>query len=424
MTFTRKSRFHYAWVILTAACVLSIVSRADSASFAVFIDPLVAQFGWKRGDISFAYALAFLAGMPAMVAMGWLGDRYGARKLMIGASFLISAGTVFLGTIKELWHFYLFYGLFVGSLGNAAFMVLLPVIVTRWFDRHMGVALGIYWAALGAGPVIFAPLFRWLIETRGWEWTFTVIGIVLGVVLLAFSALIRSSPHEKGLSAYGAEGSSKAHRIPAATAIAPARLREVLTKRPVWLLTGVHHLGCAGHAIILAHVVSMATFRGVSGIESAGVLSMIAGISIISRFAFCILTERLGGRAVLAMAVIGQSTSVLILLFANEAWMFYVFAVVFGLCYGGEMVGFPIINRQLFGLTAPLSSIFSFEMLGASTGMALGGWLGGMLFDVSGAYTWAILASAAIGYLGLPLALYLPRHRKSVVFGSKAMGTT
>ncbi|OGA45206.1 MAG: hypothetical protein A3F74_08120 [Betaproteobacteria bacterium RIFCSPLOWO2_12_FULL_62_58] len=424
MTFTRKSRFHYAWVILTAACVLSIVSRADSASFAVFIDPLVAKFGWKRGDISFAYALAFLAGMPAMVAMGWLGDHYGARKLMIGASFLISAGTVLLGTIKELWHFYLFYGLFVGSLGNAAFMVLLPVIVTRWFDRHMGVALGIYWAALGAGPVIFAPLFRWLIETRGWEGAFTVIGIVFGVVLLAFSALIRSSPHEKGLSAYGAEGSSREQRIPAASAAAPARLREVLTKRPVWLLTGVHHLGCAGHAIILAHVVSMATFRGVSGIEAAGVLSMIAGISVFSRFAFCVLTERLGGRAVLTMAVIGQSTSVLILLFANEAWMFYVFAVVFGICYGGEMVGFPIINRQLFGPTAPLSSIFSFEMLGASTGMALGGWLGGALFDVSGDYTWAILASAAIGYLGLPLALYLPRHRKSVVFGSKAVGTT
>ena len=423
MTFIGKYRLHYAWVILTASCVLSVASRADSASFGVFIDPLVAQFGWKRGDISFAYALAFLAGMPAMVVMGWLGDRYGARALMIGASFLISTGTVLLGSIKELWHLYVIYGLFVGSLGNAAFMVLLPVIVTRWFNRHMGVAVGIYWAALGAGPMIFAPLFRWMIETGGWEWTFTVTGIVLGGILLVFSALIRSSPHEMGLSAYGAEGSSKEQRVRAASAIAPAGLRQLLTQRPVWLLTGIHHLGCAGHAIILAHVVSMATFRGVSGVEAAGVLSTIAGVSIISRFAFSILTERLGGRAVLAMAVIGQSTSVLILLFASEAWVFYLFAVVFGVCYGGEMVGFPIINRQLFGESAPLSSIYSFEMVGASTGMALGGWLGGALFDVSGTYTWAILASAAVGYLGLPLALYLPRHTKFVASSSKAVGT-
>jgi MFS family permease len=357
--------------------------------------------------------------MPAMVAMGWLGDRYGARNLMIGASLLISAGTILLGTIKELWQFYVFYGLFVGSLGNAAFTVLLPVIVTRWFSRHMGVALGIYWAALGAGPMIFAPLFRWLIETRGWERSFTLIGFALGGILLVFSALVRGSPHEMGLSAYGAKG--KEERVPAASAKAPAGLRQLLTQRPVWLLTGVHHLGCAGHAIILAHIVSMATFRGVSAIEAAGVLSTIAGVSIISRFAFSIITERLGGRAVLAMAVIGQSTSVLILLFASEAWVFYAFAVIFGLCYGGEMVGFPIINRQLFGEKAPLSSIYSFEMLGASTGMALGGWLGGFLFDASGAYTWAILASAVTGYVGLPLALYLPRHRKFVVSRSEAL---
>ena len=71
----RNSKLHHAWVILGAACVLAIMARADSASFAVFIDPLVEKFEWKRGDISFAYALAFLAGMPVMPMIGWLGDR-------------------------------------------------------------------------------------------------------------------------------------------------------------------------------------------------------------------------------------------------------------------------------------------------------------------------------------------------------------
>jgi MFS family permease len=421
VTFIKKYRLHYAWVILLAACVLNVVSRADSAAFGVFIDPLVKLFGWKRGDISFAYSLAFLAGLPAVVIMGWVGDRYGSRKLMIGSSLLIATGTVLLGTIKELWHFYVYYGLFVGSLGNAAFMVLLPVIVTRWFNRHMGVALGIYWSAMGLGPMIFAPLFRWLIETHGWEWSFTLIGIVVGSILITFSSLIRSSPDEKGLSAYGAEGLPKEPPAPVSSGIVPAGLREVLTRRPVWFLMGIHHLGCVGHSIILAHVVSMATFHEVSGIGAAGVLSTIAGTSIISRFACCVLVERIGGRALLTMALIGQSTPVLILLFAHEAWVFYLFAVVFGLFYGGEMVGFPIINRQLFGVKAPLSSIYSFEMLGASTGMALGGWLGGILFDLSGAYTWSILASVTVGYLGLPLALSLPRHRNLVVSDSKAV---
>jgi MFS family permease len=421
VTSIKKNRIHYAWFILLAACILNVVSRADSASFGVFVDPLVKLFGWKRGDISVAYSLAFLAGLPAVVVMGWLGDRYGTRKLMIGSSLLIATGTVLLGTITELWHFYLYYGLFVGSLGHAAFMVLLPVIVTRWFHRRMGVALGIYWAAMGVGPMLFAPLFRWLIETRGWEWSFTLIGIVMGVILITFSWVIRSSPYEKGLSAYGAEDPPGDRHAPAASGIVQVGLREILSKRPVWLLMGIHHIGCVGHAIILAHVVSMATLQGVSGIEAAGVLSTIAGTSIISRFASSVIVERIGGRALLTMALIGQSTPVLILLFAHEAWVFYLFAVIFGLCYGGEMVGFPIINRQLFGVNAPLGSIYSFEMLGASTGMALGGWLGGILFDLSGAYTWSILASVTIGYLGLPLALALPRHRNLAISGVRAL---
>jgi MFS family permease len=420
MTDTGKSGVHYAWIVLAAACVLSLISRADSASFAVFVDPLVERFGWKRGDISLAYSLAFIAGMPAMLAFGWLGDRYGARVLLIGASLMISVGTVLLGTIRELWHFYILYGLFVGALGHAVFSVLLPVIVTRWFERKMGFALGIYWAALGAGPVVFAPLFRWMIETRGWDSAFMLIGLVFGVVLLAFSSLIRNSPGHMGLSAYGAQDSAMAHRPPGAPAVSVS-LRSLLTRRPVWFLMGCHHLGCAGHAVILAHGVSMATHHGVPGLEAAGVLSTIAGVSMVSRFAFSLLTEKLGGRTVLTLAIVGQSTSILMLFFAHEAWHFYVFAVIFGICYGGEMVGFPIINRQIFGPTAPLSSIYSFEMVGASTGMALGGWIGGVLFDLSGDYTWAILVAAAIGYLALPLALGLPRHKREVTAGARAV---
>ena len=410
MTSTRGSAIHYAWIVLAAACIVSIVSRADSASFAVLVDPLVEKFDWKRGDIGLAYSLAFICSMPAMLVFGWLGDRVGARTLMIGASLMISSGTVLLGMIRELWHLYVLYGVFVGALGNAAFMVLMPVLVTRWFDKKMGLALGIYWAALGAGPVIFAPLFRWLIETRGWESAFLVIGFAFGGILLVFSSLIRTSPAEMGLTPYGAEEAAR-EKPASGAADAAVSLRSVLSRRPVWLLTGCHHLGCAGHAVILAHGVSMATHHGIPGLQAAGVLSTIAGVSIFSRFTFSLLTERFGGRTILSLAIFGQSLSILALLFATEAWHFYAFAVVFGICYGGEMVGFPIINRQMFGPKAPLSSIFSFEMIGASTGMALGGWLGGVLFDHTGDYTVAILVASGIGFLAMPLALLLPRHR-------------
>ena len=408
MNWFRKTGWHHAWIILAAACVLSIISRADSASFAVLVDPLADKFGWKRGEIGFAYSLAFLCSMPAMLVFGWLGDRLSARTLMLGASLMISGGTVMLGMIHELWHLYVIYGVFVGALGNAAFVVLIPVIITRWFTKKMGLALGIYWAGLGLGPVIFAPLFRWMIETRGWESAFMVIGLSFGVILLFFSWFIRTSPAEMGMTAYGAEADTGQEKKSSEVAVT---LRSVLKEKPVWLLMGCHHLGCAGHAVILAHGVSMATHHGIPGLQAAGVLSTIAGVSIFSRFTFSLLTERFGGRTILSGAIFGQSLCVLLLLFAHDVWHFYAFAVVFGLCYGGEMVGFPIINRQMFGPKAPLSAIFSFEMIGGSTGMALGGWIGGALFDHSGNYTSAIIVASCIGFMAVPLALWLPRHK-------------
>ncbi len=413
MAHVKKHGIHYAWVILAAACVVNIVARADQASFGVFIDPLVQQFGWKRGEISFAYSLAFLIGLPAVMIMGWLGDRFGARQLMLGAAVMIGVGTVLLGTIKELWQFYLIYGFMVGSMGHAAFSVLLPVIMTRWFYRNLGIVMGIYFASQGLGPVIFAPLFRWLLESQGWQNTFVLIGTILGCILAFFALFIHNRPEDKGLQAYGIEDAPKTTQSKAEASAPPVRLREILKQRIVWKLAGIHHFGCLAHSIILAHIVSMATFKGIPGVEAAGVLATIAGSSVISRFAFSVMADKFGGRTTLTLSLLGQSLPVIILFFASDAWVFYLFAVVFGLCYGGEMVGFPIINKQLFGARAPLGSIYSFEMVGAGTGMALGGWLGGGLFDMSGAYTWSLTTSLIVGLIGLPLALSLPRHKKS-----------
>jgi MFS family permease len=415
----RKFKLHYAWVVLVSACILNIASRADAGSFGVFVEPLVELFGWSRGEISLAYSIAFIVGLPAVVIMGWLGDRYGARMLMLGASTLITVGTLLLGTITELWQFYVFYGFFVGSMGHAAFSVLLPVILTRWFTRYMGLAVGLYWAAMGIGPMLFAPIFRWLIETKGWGNAFTIIGVVVGVILFLFSLLIHSSPEARGLAPYGAEDTETGSHARGGSAAARPRMKDILSQRPVWLLIGIHHVGCAGHSVILAHVVSMAIMEGISGMEAAGVLSAIAGASAISRFVSALIAARFGGRVLLTLALLGQSLPIFILFFAHEAWAFYAFAIVFGLCYGGEMVGFPIINKQLFGPSAPLGSIFSFQMVGGGTGMALGGWLGGLLFDLSGAYTWSIITAIGVTWLGLPMALALPRHKQPPAAGAK-----
>jgi MFS family permease len=150
----------------------------------------------------------------------------------------------------------------------------------------------------------------------------------------------------------------------------------------------------------------MATFVGVSGVVAAGVLSVLTAVSIASRFGMSVLADTAGGKWSLALALLVQSSSIFLLFGATNTSSFYLFAVLFGIGYGGEMVAFPILNRQYYG-KAPTGAIYGFQIMGASVGMALGGWLGGVLYDATGAYTWTIIAAIAAGYLGLIATLSL-----------------
>ena len=156
----------------------------------------------------------------------------------------------------------------------------------------------------------------------------------------------------------------------------------------------------------------MATFAGIPSLPAAGVLSIALATAIISRFGISLVAEAKGGRFPLTLVVLLQSLPMLLLLGAGDLWSFYSFAFLFGLGYGGEMVGFPIFNRQYYGVNAPLNTIYSYQIAGAWLGMAAGGWLGGALFDLTGDYTWSILVAIGAGFLGVVAALMLPSHRQ------------
>ena len=162
----------------------------------------------------------------------------------------------------------------------------------------------------------------------------------------------------------------------------------------------------------MAHMVSIATFAGISSLAATGVLSIAVAASAISRFGMSLISEKKGARYTLVLAVLLQTFPTLLLLGASELWSFYSFAFLFGLGYGGEMVGFPIFNRQYYGLNAPLNIIYSYQMAGAALGMAVGGWIGGALFDWTGVYTWSILVSVGAGLSGVIIALFLPSHTR------------
>jgi hypothetical protein len=159
-------------------------------------------------------------------------------------------------------------------------------------------------------------------------------------------------------------------------------------------------------------MVSIVTFAGIPGIAAAGVMSVALVAATISRFGMSLLAEAKGGRFTLTSAVLLQTLPILLLLSAGELRWFYSFAFLFGLGYGGEMVGFPIFNRQYYGIDAPLKTIYSYQMAGALLGMSMGGWLGAVPFELTGDYTWTILLAVAGGFLGMVAALMLPSYHR------------
>jgi MFS family permease len=409
-------RWHYAWVVLASAIFIMTISAGVRNSFGVFVSPLVEQFGWKVGAVSFAYFILFVSGVPLTLTGGWLADRFGVRPVAICAASVFILGLLLTAVVSELWQFYLFYATLVGG-SSVVFTTLLPVTMTQWFHRRMGTAVGLAFAAGGLGPFVLALAFGWLIASSGWTTTFLLVGALGGIPLLGAALLIRSRPSAMGLLAYGQEAPS----APVSARARPAPrvdLGQIRRQRTIWLLIGIHFLGCVGHAVPLAHLVRLAVLKGTPEVLAAGMLSTVSAFSIASRLGVPMLVERCNAKLVLTLGYGLQCTAVLLYLWADSVVALYLISVIFGLAFGAEMSAFPLLNRQYYGDDAPLNSLHAWEMAGAMVGMGIGGWLGGVLFDLTGSYAASIGFAVLVGLAAVPLILALPRQSDTPLFAA------
>ncbi len=452
-------RIHYAWVIVILTALMRLVSSSFRMSFPALV-PIVAEvFGWSEGLILLAFSLQWVVsgifGPPA----GWLGDRYGARFTMtLGASLYI-VGMLLTGLMTEIWHLYLFFGVLL-SASMGIFQVPLTVAVTSWFRRHLGLGMGILQSSQGFGPVIAPPIMLGLVayfsvgggvawaesfplfsaDSIGLRMAFWVPGILGGVILLLLTRLFHNSPADVGMRQLGADPNEQVRAVPTTGASAKARARVFLQqvrKTPAfWNLIGIHYWGCAGHSIVIVFLPVMVVdalqpAEGYQGVQDpalltataigAGAAAAMSLVSTVTRFGVPIAADLLGSKWVMAVCFALQFAPVAILLFATDPWMFYLFAVLFGIGFGGEMSAFPIINRQYYG-NAPIGSAYGFQMMGAGAGMASGAGLGSLLligvrqlgFPVilDNPYCWTILLSFVMSLGGVIAILFLPStHR-------------
>ena len=406
--------WHYAWVIVTIIALMQMVGSSIRMAFGVFIYPLSEEFGWSQGSITLAYALSSIVTALVSPLAGSLGDRFGARKSMILGCTMFIGGMLLIGVVNQVWQFYLTFGVLLG-VAQAVFLVPLIPSAMTWFRRHLGVGMGFLMAAWGLGPALTAPIMGLMIEQLGWRDTFWVTAAASAVIMVVLIAKYSNRPADRGLEPYGAlPGDPPATRRSLSAGRVKLFTRFMRHTKAYWNLSSIHFLGCVGHAVILVYIVPIAIEEGVSVVVAAGLLTVLSGVSIGTRLATPVLSDYVGPKTVMAVAYVLQGIPVVMLFWTHEVWLFYVFAAVFGIGYGGEAGGFPILNRRYYG-QAPVGSAHGFQMLGAGLGMAVGGWIGGVIFDFTGGYDLALVISVVASLLGAVSIVLLERTDRLLI---------
>ena len=408
---------HYAWYIVAIGTTLQLTTNFVSQAYAILLVVMRDNFGWSLTAIVLAYSIRNIIGAVMSPWAGSMGDRYGAKKVMlVGAGFFMG-GLLLLSTINAIWQLFLYYSLILG-IAQAMFRVNVPTTVAIWFKKRLGVAVGIQQSAGGMGASILAPGLAVLLTQTDWQTAFLLIGSVGGGFVFLLLAFFHSEPADRGKQPYGSEEDSDSPVAAFSAAVAKVRsqvfMRHARGTRAFWFLPLIHHLGCVGHAIVIVHGINYATTRGVSLETATFIISIYSGTSIISRLVAPILADHLGAKGVMALFYALQGVSVLMLFWTQDAWQFYLFAAVFGVGFGGEMSAFLVVNRQYFGM-GPVRTVFGIQSMGAGLGMALGGLIGSVIYDSLGSYNLAWLISLAASLGGMVAIITMESTKRELV---------
>ena len=402
---------HYAWVIVAVAALICMITSPVRFAISMLVPYLQSPqgFGWSYFAISIAFALQWLDTAAISPLVGWLGERYGVRRTLLLGAYLFTVGMVLTGSMTRLWHFYLSFGVLL-AVPLTIYQVPLVAGVAVWFRTHLGVAMGILQAMQGLGTVLAIPLVSVLFAHYGLAWTFWGPGLVGGVLLLLLLRLFHNEPAQRGLRPLGAAPDAAIqwlHEGSVGQIRARVFLRQAQRTGAFWNLIGIHFWGCVGHNSLLLFLPTIAMTHGLTPSLAAGVYAALNASSLVTRFAVPIVADYLGSKKVMVCCFCMQTFPILLLFFAQDAWAFFLFAILFGIGVGGEVPIFPVISRQYYG-HAPMSSLYGWQNIGNGVGMALGPALGGLIWTQTGDYTGILVLSFAASLAGILSILVLP----------------
>ena len=388
----------YAHLRLLVTLALMTIGSAGMYVVAVMLPAVQAEFGVARADASLPYTALMIGFGVGGVLMGRLADRYGVMvPLLIGAASL-AIGFISSGFATGIGSFALAQGLFIGFLGSSASFAPLVADTSLWFVKRRGMAVAVCASGNYVAGAIWPPIVQHLVATVGWRQTCIGLGIFSGLAMAGLALLMRPRP-------------------PAAVA-APAKAgtvqKVVPSLRPFGLSLGQAQgaLCVAGTACCVAmampqvHIVAYCGDLGYGVARGAEMLSLMLACGIVSRLVSGAICDRIGGIRTLLLGSVLQGTALLLFLPFDGLVSLYIISALFGLFQGGIVPSYAIIVREHFPPAeagARVGTVLMFTLLG----MALGGWMSGKVFDLTGSYQAAFINGIAWNLLNGGIAAWL-----------------
>ena len=362
-------------------------TRGLHASFGVFYVALLDNFGWSRGMTAGVYSVNLVVDAILSPVVGHLLDRHGPKKI-VGIGCLILASGLWLSSqINSLWQFYVFFGL-VSAVG-LSFMGMVPhvVLVSEWFSSKRALALGVVYSATGVGIMLMVPTTQWLISRLGWAWIFQVLAALVLLLLTPLAlAFYRHGPH------FG--GKPRDHTEPQNQWTARLALRSL----QFWLLFFGRVVASSGTLVVVTHQVAHVVDVGYSRIFAATVFGLMGITSAFGRLIFGYIADIFSKRTAYVLNILTAVVGIGGLMAArdpSQPWLLYVYLLFFGVAFGSRAVILSALAVDIFSGKG-FGSIFGFAAISVGIGGALGSWLGGVLYDVTGSYLTSFVYSITV----------------------------
>ena len=400
----RPNQLHYGWIMVIIMLFILSMFALSVHTFGVYLKPLSDAFGWDRADISLAFSLFLIFSAVLGIPAGRLSDRYGPRALITVSGILMGSGYILMSQVTALWQVYLIYSLFIG-VGGACCVVPLLSTIPRWFAKRKGLASGLTITGLGVGGAIGSPIVQWLITNYSLQYTYIVMGSTMVVIMVSLAQFLKHSPQSMGMRPYGDEQTEGAAMAPGSGAN-DIPFRVAVRSAPFWLYGTAWALFLFILQMLLTHTVPSAVDIGIPAMVAATLMSVVNVGSIVGRNLAGIFCDRVGTRLTLLTCMIIFTTSLIWLLFAGEAWMLFIFAIVFSIAFGGATSIQVLVLAELFG-EGQLGILYGILQLIGTIGGSTGSPVGGAIFDATGNYNIAFIICVVAGIISVILSFAL-----------------